>query len=209
MDSDDVEFTAEKVAKFKEYMSNEKRDMSYLMAFGTEGGYGWDNWEIDDVHVSEDLLSLGTLEMIDMFFSKRADVMFVWRIDRKDITGIEAKTIHDYVVHNMEDFMSEGEGDERKSIHRYLILTPRGTRECLVLIYDKSAFEYVEGVPREYYLTSGYWWNSANYVFDIAVKRARKIASGDEPYHDDLMDVMTGKKQSGQQFDDLDKRRKI
>ena len=66
MDSDDVEFTAEKVAKFKEYMSNEKRDMSYLMAFGMFDA----NWKISDVHVSEDLLSVGTFELIDLFFSK-------------------------------------------------------------------------------------------------------------------------------------------
>ena len=65
MDSDAAGFTAKKAAKFKEYMSNEKRDMSYLMAFGMFDA----NWKISDVHVSEDLLSVGTLEMIDMFFS--------------------------------------------------------------------------------------------------------------------------------------------
>ena len=46
-------------------------------------------------------------------------------------------------------------------------------------------------------------------VYDYAVEQTGKIASGDEPYHDDLMDVMTGKKQSGQQFDDAYKKRKI
>ena len=191
MDSDYVEFTAEDAAKFKEYMSSEKRDMSYIMAFGTFT----DDWEIDDVHVSEDLLSVGTLEMIDMFFSKRADVMFVWRIDNKDITDMEAKTIHDYVAYDMEDFMSEGDGDERKSIHRYL------TEKCLVLTYDKPALELYES-------DASFWSDSADDVYDLAVGEAEKIASGDETYHDDLMDVMTGKKQSGQQFDDEIKRRK-
>ena len=87
MDSDYVEFTAEDAAKFKEYMSSKKRDMSYIMAFGLFKT----KWEISDVHVSEDLLSLGTFELIDLFFSKMADVMFVWRIDSKDITDMEAK----------------------------------------------------------------------------------------------------------------------
>ena len=183
---------AEDAAKFKEYMSSEKRDMSYIMAFGTFT----DDWEIDDVHVSEDLLSVGTLEMIDMFFSKRADVMFVWRIDSKDITDIEAKTIHDYVAYDMEDFMSEGDGDERKSIHRYL------TEKCLVLTYDHPALDL-------YGSDADFWSISADDVYDYAVEQTGKIASGDEPYHDDLMDVMTGKKQSGQQFDDAYKKRKI
>ena len=183
---------AEDAAKFKQYMSNEKRDMSYIMAFGTFTG----NWEIDDVHVSEDLLSEGTLEMIDMFFSKRADVMFVWRIDRKDITDMEAKSIHDYVAYDMEDFMSEGDGDERKSIHRYL------TEKCLVLSYDHPALDL-------YGSDADFWSISADDVYDHAVGEAEKIATGDETYHDDLMDIMTGKKQSGQQFDDAYKKRKI
>ena len=68
MDSDAAGFTAKKAAKFKQYMSSEKRDMSYIMAFGTYELIQ-DEWKIDDVHVSEDLLSVGTLEMIDMFFS--------------------------------------------------------------------------------------------------------------------------------------------
>ena len=194
MDSDAAGFTAKKAAKFKEYMSSEKRDMSYIMAFGTFT----DDWEIDDVHVSEDLLSVGTLEMIDMFFSKRADVMFVWRIDSKDITDIEAKTIHDYVVHDMEDFMSEGDGDRWKSIHRYLT----EGKKCLVLTSDKPALDLYES-------DASFWSISADDVYDYAVEQTGKIASGDEPYHDDLMDVMTGKKQSGQQFDDAYKKRKI
>ena len=192
MDSDAAGFTAKKAAKFKQYMSSEKRDMSYIMAFGTFKT----NWEIDDVHVSEDLLSVGTSEMIDMFFSKMADVMFVWRIDSKDITDIEAKTIHDYVAYDMEDFMSEGDGDERKSIHRYL------TEKCLVLTYDKPALDLYES-------DASFWSISTDDVYDYAVEQTEKIASGDETYHDDLMDVMTGKKQSGQQFDDAYKKRKI
>jgi hypothetical protein len=194
MDSDDVEFTAEKVSKFKEYMSNEKRDVSYLMAFGTFAG----DWKISDVHVSEDLLSVGTFELIDLFFSKGVDVMFIWRIDRKDITEMEIKTIHDYVVHDMEDFMSEGEGDRWKSIHRYLT----EGKKCLVLSYDHPALDL-------YGSDASFWSISADDVYDHAVGEAEKIATGDETYHDDLMDVMTGKKQSGQHFDDLDKRRKI
>jgi hypothetical protein len=192
MDSDYVEFTAEDAAKFKQYMSDEKRDMSYIMAFGLFKT----KWEISDVHVSEDLLSLGTFELIDLFFSKMADVMFVWRIDSKDITDMEAKTIHDYVVHDMEDFMSEGDGDERKSIHRYL------TEKCLVLTYDKPALDLYES-------DASFWSDSADAVYDYALEQTGKIASGDETYHDDLMDVMTGKKQSGQQFDDAYKKRKI
>ena len=168
MDSDAAGFTAKKAAKFKQYMSSEKRDMSYIMAFGTYELIQ-DEWKIDDVHVSEDLLSVGTLEMIDMFFSKRADVMFVWRIDSKDITDIEAKTIHDYVAYDMEDFMSEGDGDERKSIHRYLT----EGKKCLVLSYDHPALDL-------YGSDADFWSISADDVYDYAVEQTGKIASGDE-----------------------------
>ena len=194
MDSDYVEFTAEDAAKFKQYMSDEKRDMSYIMAFGLFKT----KWEISDVHVSEDLLSLGTFELIDLFFSKMADVMFVWRIDSKDITDMEAKTIHDYVVHAMADFMSEPDSDWHKSIHRYL--TEGNT--CLVLTYDHPALDL-------YGSDADFWSISEDAVYDYALEQTGKIASGDETYHDDLMDVVTGKKQSGQQFDEEVKRREI
>ena len=193
---------AEDAAKFKEYMSSEKRDMSYIMAFGTFKT----NWEIDDVHVSEDLLSVGTLEMIEMFFSKRANVMFVWRIDSKNITYNEATTIHDYVIYDMEDFMSEGDGDKHKSIYWYLI-TPE--QKCLILTYDKPALGFFNNEGKYKHGEIYRWRKVAESFYKYAIEQTEKIATGDETYHDDLMDVMTGKKQSGQQFDDAYKKRKI
>ena len=109
--------------EFEKYMSKEKRDRSYLMAFASC------DWEAEDdihisfrgleeyppsVHVSDDLLSEATWEMIDICFSEYADIMFVWRNDGKALTDTEAEFIHEYVVDDMEDYTSEGEGDSNK-----------------------------------------------------------------------------------------------
>jgi len=133
--------------EFKEYMSTEKRDRSYLMAFASC------DWEAEDdiyisfreleeyppsVHVSDDLLSEATLEMIDICFSEYADIMFVWRNDGKALTDTEAEFIHEYVVDDMEDYTSEGEGDSNKSIHKYLT----ESEKCLILLYTSLLLRY-------------------------------------------------------------------
>ena len=133
--------------EFEKYMSKEKRDRSYLMAFAS---CDWKPKMLNpiisftgleeyppSVHVSDDLLSEATWEMIDICFSEYTDIMFVWRNDGKALTDTEAEFIHEYVVDDMEDYMSEGEGDWRKSIHKYMT----ESKKCLILLYNKPALE--------------------------------------------------------------------
>ena len=189
--------------EFKEYMSTEKRDRSYLMAFASC------DWEAEDdiyisfreleeyppsVHVSDDLLSEATWEMIDICFSEYTDIMFVWRNDGKALTDTEAEFIHEYVVDDMEDYTSEGEGDSNKSIHKYLT----ESEKCLILSYDKPALEMFDSDEID---------DAEDSVYAYTIKEAEKIAQG-ETDHDKMLDVLTGKKQKGQQFDDVYKKRK-
>ena len=184
--------------EFKEYMYTEKRDRSYLMAFASC------DWEAEDdiyisfreleeyppsVHVSDDLLSEATWEMIDICFSEYADIMFVWRNDGKALTDTEAEFIHEYVVDDMEDYTSEGEGDSNKSIHKYLT----ESEKCLILLYNKPALEMFD---------SEEFWSDITEedVYDYAKAEAEKIGEG-ETDHDEISDILTGKKQKGQEFD--------
>ncbi len=176
----DVDLSTEDVAKFKQYMSSEKRDMSYLMAF-VRNEFDEDLDELkqscDDVHVSDDLLSHGTLEIIDIYFSKYANLMLIWRTDTKDFTETEASFIHDYVVYDMEDFTSESD-EWHKSIHKYL---PE-SKKCLILSYDHPALELVKD--------KNYWTNLEFSTYFHALKIAEKIASG-ESDHDRLIQLFT------------------
>ena len=178
--------------KFEKYMSKEKRDRSYLMAFAS---CDWENYEWSmsegyppSVHVSDDLLSGATWEMIDICFSLKADIMFVWRNDGKALTDTEAEFIHEYVVDDMEDYTSEGEGDSNKSIHKYLT----ESEKCLILLYDKPALEMFD--------SEEFWSDAEDSAYDHAIKGAEKIAEG-KTDHDKLSDILTGKKQKGQEFD--------
>ena len=190
--------------EFKEYMSTEKRDRSYLMAFAS---CDWKPKMLNpiisfrgleeyppSVHVSDDLLSEATWEMIDICFSEYTDIMFVWRNDGKALTDTEAEFIHEYVVDDMEDYTSEGEGDSNKSIHKYLT----ESEKCLILSYDKPALEMFDSDEID---------DAEDTVYAYTIKEAEKIAQG-ETDHDKMLDVLTGKKQKGQQFDDVYKKRK-
>ena len=185
--------------KFEKYMSKEKRDRSYLMAFASC------DWEAKDdiyisfmgleeyppsVHVSDDLLSEATWEMIDICFSEFADIMFVWRNDGRALTDTEAEFIHEYVVYDMEDY-TEGE-----SIHKYLT----ESEKCLILSYSKPALGLFD---------SEEFWSDITEedVYDYAKAEAEKIGEG-ETDHDEISDILTGKKQKGQRFDDVYKKRK-
>ena len=185
--------------KFEKYMSKEKRDRSYLMAFAS---YDWKPEMLNprisftkgyppSVHVSDDLLSEETLEMIDICFSEFADIMFVWRNDGRALTDTEAEFIHEYVVYDMEDYMSEGE-----SIHKYLT----ESEKCLILSYSKPALGLFD---------SEEFWSDITEedVYDYAKAEAEKIGEG-ETDHDEISDILTGKKQKGQEFDDVYKKRK-
>ena len=184
--------------KFEKYMSKEKRDRSYLMAFAS---YDWKPEMLNprisftkgyppSVHVSDDLLSEETLEMIDICFSEFADIMFVWRNDGRALTDTEAEFIHEYVVYDMEDY-TEGE-----SIHKYLT----ESEKCLILSYSKPALGLFD---------SEEFWSDITEedVYDYAKAEAEKIGEG-ETDHDEISDILTGKKQKGQEFDDVYKRRK-
>ena len=194
--------------EFEKYMSKEKRDRSYLMAFAS---YDWEtsDYNLDDVHPSDDLLSDGTWEIIDIYFSKRADLMFIWRNDGKELTDTESTGIHEYVVADMEDYTSDGEGDWHKSIHKYL----ESSKKCLILSYDKPALviskEHEDYFADHLGIRSGedFWSDLAEDVKADAIEQAEKIAQG-ETDHDKMLDVLTGKKQKGQQFDDVYKKRK-
>ena len=181
--------------EFEKYMSKEKRDRSYLMAFAS---CDWENYEWSmsggyppSVHVSDDLLSDATWEMIDICFSVTADIMFVWRNDGRALTDTEAEFIHEYVVYDMEDYMSEGE-----SIHKYLT----ESEKCLILSYNKPALGLFD---------SEEFWSDITEedVYDYAKAEAKKIGEG-ETDHDEISDILTGKKQKGQEFDDVYKKRK-
>ena len=178
--------------EFEKYMSKEKRDRSYLMAFASC------DWEAEDdihisfrgleeyppsVHVSDDLLSEATWEMIDICFSEFADIMFVWRNDGRALTDTEAEFIHEYVVYDMEDY-TEGE-----SIHKYLT----ESKKCLILSYSKPALGLFD---------SEEFWSDITEedVYDYAKAEAEKIGEG-ETDHDEISDILTGKKQKGQEFD--------
>ena len=187
--------------EFEKYMSKEKRDRSYLMAFAS---YDWKPEMLNprisftkgyppSVHVSDDLLSEETLEMIDICFSEFADIMFVWRNDGRALTDTEAEFIHEYVVDDMEDYMSEGEGDWRKSIHNYLT----ESKKCLILSYSKPALELFD---------SEEFWSDITEedVYDYAKAEAKKIGEG-ETDHDEISDILTGKKQKGQYANDFSK----
>ena len=178
--------------EFEKYMSKEKRDRSYLMAFASC------DWEAEDdiyisfreleeyppsVHVSDDLLSEATWEMIDICFSEYTDIMFVWRNDGKVLTDTEAEFIHEYVVYDMEDY-TEGE-----SIHKYLT----ESEKCLILLYDKPALEMFD--------SEEFWSDVEEQSYDHAIKGAEKIAEG-KTDHDKLSDILTGKTQKGQHFHD-------
>jgi len=178
--------------EFEKYMSKEKRDRSYLMAFASFDSETL--WSVYDVHVSEDLLSRGTWEIIDIYFSKEADIMFIYRNDGKKLTDTEATGIHEYVVADMEDYTSEGEGDWHKSIHKHLT----ESEKCLILSYDKPALEMFDSDEID---------DAEDTVYAYTIKEAEKIAQG-ETDHDKMLDVLTGKKQKGQQFDDVYKKRK-
>ena len=173
--------------EFEKYMSKEKRDRSYLMAFAS---YDWEtsDYNLDDVHPSDDLLSDGTWEIIDIYFSKEADIMFIYRNDGKKLTDTEATGIHEYVVADMEDYTSEGEGDWHKSIHKHLT----ESEKCLILSYDKPALEMFD--------SEEFWSDVEEQSYDHAIKGAEKIAEG-KTDHDKLSDILTGKKQKGQEFD--------
>ena len=184
--------------KFEKYMSKEKRDRSYLMAFAS---YDWKPEMLNprisftkgyppSVHVSDDLLSEETLEMIDICFSEFADIMFVWRNDGRALTDTEAEFIHEYVVYDMEDY-TEGE-----SIHKYLT----ESEKCLILSYSKPALGLFD---------SEEFWSDITEedVYDYAKAEAEKIGEG-ETDHDEISDILTGKKQKGQEFDDVYKKRK-
>ena len=184
--------------EFEKYMSKEKRDRSYLMAFAS---CDWKPKMLNpiisftgseeyppSVHVSDDLLSEATWEMIDICFSEYTDIMFVWRNDGKALTDTEAEFIHEYVVDDMEDYTSEGEGDSNKSIHKYLT----ESEKCLILLYDKPALEMFD--------SEEFWSDVEEQSYDHAIKGAEKIAEG-KTDHDKLSDILTGKKQKGQQFD--------
>ena len=177
-------------------MSKEKRDRSYLMAFAS---CDWKPKMLNpiisftgleeyppSVHVSDDLLSEATWEMIDICFSEYTDIMFVWRNDGKALTDTEAEFIHEYVVDDMEDYTSEGEGDS--SIHKYLT----ESEKCLILLYNKPALEMFD--------SEEFWSDVEEQSYDHAIKGAEKIAEG-KTDHDKLLDILTGKKQKGQQFD--------
>ena len=181
--------------KFEKYMSKEKRDRSYLMAFAS---YDWKPEMLNprisftkgyppSVHVSDDLLSEETLEMIDICFSVTADIMFVWRNDGRALTDTEAEFIHEYVVYDMEDYTSEGEGDS--SIHKYLT----ESEKCLILLYNKPALEMFD--------SEEFWSDVEEQSYDHAIKGAEKIAEG-KTDHDKLSDILTGKTQKGQHFHD-------
>ena len=184
--------------EFEKYMSKEKRDRSYLMAFAS---YDWKPEMLNprisftkgyppSVHVSDDLLSEETLEMIDICFSEFADIMFVWRNDGRALTDTEAEFIHEYVVYDMEDY-TEGE-----SIHKYLT----ESKKCLILSYSKPALGLFD---------SEEFWSDITEedVYDYAKAEAEKIGEG-ETDHDEISDILTGKKQKGQEFDDVYKKRK-
>ncbi len=184
--------------KFEKYMSKEKRDRSYLMAFAS---YDWKPEMLNprisftkgyppSVHVSDDLLSEETLEMIDICFSEFANIMFVWRNDGRALTDTEAEFIHEYVVYDMEDY-TEGE-----SIHKYLT----ESEKCLILSYSKPALGLFD---------SEEFWSDITEedVYDYAKAEAEKIGEG-ETDHDEISDILTGKKQKGQEFDDVYKKRK-
>ena len=184
--------------EFEKYMSKEKRDSSYLMAFAS---YDWKPEMLNprisftkgyppSVHVSDDLLSDATWEMIDICFSVTADIMFVWRNDGRALTDTEAEFIHEYVVYDMEDY-TEGE-----SIHKYLT----ESEKCLILSYSKPALGLFD---------SEEFWSDITEedVYDYAKAEAEKIGEG-ETDHDEISDILTGKKQKGQRFDNVYKKRK-
>ena len=184
--------------EFEKYMSKEKRDRSYLMAFAS---CDWKPKMLNpiisftgleeyppSVHVSDDLLSEATWEMIDICFSEYTDIMFVWRNDGKALTDTEAEFIHEYVVDDMEDYTSEGEGDSNKSIHKYLT----ESEKCLILSYDKPALEMFDSDEID---------DAEDTVYAYTIKEAEKIAEG-KTDHDKISDILTGKKQKGQYASD-------
>ena len=183
--------------EFEKYMSKEKRDRSYLMAFAS---CDWKPKMLNpiisftgleeyppSVHVSDDLLSEATWEMIDICFSEYTDIMFVWRNDGKVLTDTEAEFIHEYVVYDMEDY-TEGE-----SIHKYLT----ESEKCLILSYSKPALGLFD---------SEEFWSDITEedVYDYAKAEAEKIGEG-ETDHDEISDILTGKKQKGQYANDFSK----
>ena len=183
--------------EFDKYMFKEKRDRSYLMAFASCDFIEPLNFAVGDVHVSEDLLSHGTWEIIDIYFSKVADLMFIYRNDGKKLTDTEIDFIHEYVVDDMEEYMSEGEDDWRKSIHKHLT----ESKQCLILSYSKSALEMFD--------SEEFWSDAEDSVYEYTLEEAEKIAEG-ETDHDKTMTLLTDGPEGlvKKRFDDVYKRRK-
>ena len=115
--------------------------------------------------------------------SREVAVVSAATISAPELTDTEAEFIHEYVVDDMEDYMSEGE-----SIHKYLT----ESEKCLILLYNKPALEMFD--------SEEFWSDAEDSAYDYAIGEAKKIAEG-KTDHDKLSDILTGKKQKGQQFD--------
>ena len=114
---------------------------SYFFAFGDNDG------NINDVHISDDLQSIGTWEYIDMHFSlPHSKYILIWRRDHKKITRKNADVLFKYIKDNMKEFSMEGVDENATGVHDdenggQVHIRRKLTRDhdCLILAWDKMA----------------------------------------------------------------------
>ena len=128
---------------------------SYFLAFGDNDG------GISDVHISDDLRSMGTWEYIDMQFSSPySKYILIWRRDGKKITRKNADVLFKYIKDDMEEYAMEGryEGDTSQ-VHIRRKLTR--DHDCFILAWDKML------LPEQF----STWTEYLDLVYDLVIEK--------------------------------------
>ncbi len=128
---------------------------SYFLAFGDDDG------DISDVHISDDLRSMGTWEYIDMHFSSPySKYILIWRRDGKKITRKNADVLFKYIKDDMEEFAMEGRGEKNAS-QVYVRRKLTRDHDCLILAWDKML------LPEQF----STWTEYLDLVYDLVIEK--------------------------------------
>ena len=143
---------------------------SYFLVFGN------DNGSIHDVHISDDLRSMGTWEYIDINFSlPYSKYILIWRRDGKKITRKNADVLFKYIKDDMEEFAMEGRyegGTSQVSIRRKL---PRD-HDCFILAWDKML------LPENY----STWTEFLDWAYDAVMEKTLALGKPNSRHDKEL-----------------------
>ncbi len=145
-------------------------DDAYVLAFADNEG------EVHDVHITDELNSIGTWEYIDFKFTlPHSCYILIWRRDKKRFDKENTRDVTKYVRDDLKEFTEEGEMNGsvwHQKIKQKLV----DSKNCLILAWDKMELPL--------------WWDTweefAKDIHEIAKNESKQIVKPGSRHDQDL-----------------------